>query len=197
MLRECDIVFGCTDNERPRGILTKLALYYLIPVFDLGVKIDAPSRVIEGIHGRLTILWPGEACLFCRGRISAEMISLESKSPDEQASLAEEGYAPHLATRDPAVVTFTTIVAAKAVTELLHRLTGFMGDQSPYEFRMLFHEDVVRGAGHHPPSTNCFCANTEMWGRGDRRDFLDLTWSTLHPEETPISNPEVAAAWSS
>jgi proteasome lid subunit RPN8/RPN11 len=176
-LRTCDLIFGCTDKERPRGILTRLALYYLIPVFDVGVKIDAPNNLIEGVHGRLTILTAGEACLFCRGRISAAMIALESKPSEEQASLAAEGYAPLLVTRDPAVVTFTTAVAAKAVTELLHRLTGFMGEEAPGEFRLFFHQDRIRGTAFQAPSVECFCSRRELWGRGDRRDFLDLAWA--------------------
>jgi hypothetical protein len=177
-LRGCDVLFGCTDKQRPRAILTKLALYYLIPVFDTGVRIDAPAKRIDGIHGRLTILEPGQACLFCRGRITAEAVGLESRAVGEREALAIEGYAPHLDTEDPAVVTFTTAVAARAVTEMLHRLTGFMGDTFPSEFRMLFHDDRTRGQAPQAPSDNCFCGQRELWGRGDRRDFLDLAWSS-------------------
>jgi len=176
-LRCCDIVFGCTDVEAPRGILVGLALYYLIPVFDLGVKIDATDGVIRSIDGRITILTAGEACLFCRGRITAERIRLESLSAEERVALAREGYAPDLETPDPAVIMFTTAVAAKAVTELVHRLTGFMGEESPSEFRLLFHTDEVRGSSR-AATTECLCGQRTRWGRGDRRSFLDLAWRT-------------------
>jgi hypothetical protein len=176
-LRACDVVFGCTDRQAPRGILVNLSLYYLIPVFDVGVKVDAPGGALRSIDGRVTILWPGAACLFCRGGISADVVALESLSPDEQRLRIDEGYAPALEGAEPAVVTFTTAVAAKAVTEFLHRMTGFMGPESPSEFRMLFHHDSVRGTSQQP-SSSCYCAQQDRWARGDRRRFLDLSWAS-------------------
>ncbi len=176
-LRACDVVFGCTDRQAPRGILVNLSLYYLIPVFDVGVKIDAPDGVIRSIDGRITILWPGAACLFCRGRISADVVALESLSPGEQRLRADEGYAPTLEGDEPAVISFTTAVAARAVTEFLHRITGFMGPESPSEFLMLFHHDSIRGTSQQPTSS-CYCAQQGRWARGDRRRFLDLSWGS-------------------
>ena len=40
-LRDCDVIFGFTDDEWGRSILSKLAIDYYIPVFDMGVKIDS------------------------------------------------------------------------------------------------------------------------------------------------------------
>ena len=175
-LRDCDVVFGCTDRQAPRAILTNLALHYLVPVFDVGVKIDSPEGLIRSVDGRLTVLLPGQACLFCRGRISAEVIALESLSPDEQRLRFEEGYAPALETDEPAVISFTTAVAARAVAELLHRLTGWMDPGLASEVRIRFHADAI-GSSSMSPSPTCYCAQRERWGRGDRRRFLDLAWA--------------------
>ena len=70
--RTCDAIFGCTDDEWGRSLLTRLAIYYAIPVFDMGVKIDSEDGIIRSINGRVTTLLPGTACLYCRGRITAE-----------------------------------------------------------------------------------------------------------------------------
>jgi molybdopterin/thiamine biosynthesis adenylyltransferase len=184
-LRECDVIFGCTDKQAPRGILVQLALRYHIPVFDMGVKIDAEEGVIRGVDGRVTTIMPGESCLFCRERISAEMIRLESLSPEEQQLLADEHYAPQLETENPAVITFTTAVAAQAVSEFLHRLTGFMGEERhSSEVLMLFHESTVR-TNRTPSTVGCICAHRELWGRGDGRDFLGLLWP-VPSEETDV-----------
>lgn len=186
-LRECDIIIGCTDRHAPRGILVQLALRYLIPVLDTAVKIDAPDEVIRGVFGRVTTIIPGEACLFCRGRISPEMIRLESLSPEEQRVLADEGYAPQLEGNNPAVIPFTTAVAAQAVSEFVHRLTGFMGEERrSSEVLMLFHESSVR-KNRTPPEADCLCSQRELWGRGDGRDFLGLTWPKLEEESEPGS----------
>ncbi len=175
-LRDCDAIFSCTDKQAPRGIVVQVALQYLIPVFDLGVKIDAPEQVIRGIDGRVTTLLPGEACLFCRERISSDAIRLESLSPEERQLLVDEHYAPQLETENPAVITFTTAVAALAVSEFLHRLTGFMGEgRQSSEVLMFFHESMVR-TNRTPSKPDCICTKTELWGVGDRRDFLGLTW---------------------
>ena len=68
-LRNCDVIFGCTDKQIPRAILMQLASLYNLPVIDLGVKIDSDDGTILSVYGRITTLLPGEACLFCRGRI--------------------------------------------------------------------------------------------------------------------------------
>jgi molybdopterin/thiamine biosynthesis adenylyltransferase len=185
-LRECDIVLSCTDKQTPRGILVQLALRYFIPVFDLGVKIDAPGGVIRGIDGRVTTIMPGEACLFCRERISANGIQTESLSPKERQALAREGYAPELETAEPAVIAFTTAVSAQAVSEFLNRLTGFMGaERKSSEILMSFMHTEVR-RNRTPPVQGCICSQRELWGCGDERNFLGLFWLRVNSDPTLV-----------
>lgn len=180
MLRTCDLVFGCTDDEWGRSILTRLAIYYLIPIVDMGVKISSKEGVVESIQGRVTTLIAGSACLFCRGRITSDRISaeiLQASAPDRADNLRKEGYLPELPGATPAVVTFTTAVASSAVTELLHRLTGFMGaERASTEVIHLFDQSRVR-TNNTPSNADCgICANREKWGRGDCQPFLGMTW---------------------
>jgi hypothetical protein len=169
-------VFGCTDDEWGRSILTRLAIYYFIPVFDMGVKISSNEGVIGSIQGRVTTLMAGSACLFCRGRVNSDRISseiLQASDPDRAESLRREGYLPELPGATPAVISFTTAIASSAVTELLHRLTGFMGaERGSTEVIHLFDQTRVR-TNSVQPNPNCgICANRERWGRGDRQPFL-------------------------
>lgn len=175
-LRSCDVVFGCTDTHAARGILVRLALWYLIPVIDMAVKIDSEEGIIRGIFGRVTTLLPGEACLFCRERVTSEMIRLESLSPDERRALVDENYAPELEEDAPAVIMFTSAVAAQAITELLHRLAGFMGSERRSSEVLLFYHDSEIKRNRTPPKPECLCSKRENWGKGDRRDFLGLVW---------------------
>lgn len=175
-LRDCDMVFGCTDKQAPRGVLCRLALRYLIPVIDVAAKIHSENGIIRDVIGRVTVLMPGEACLFCRRRINSEIIRLESMSPDEWQALADEDYAPELEDVAPAVIPFTTMAAAQAVSELLQRLTGFMGDErASSETLLFFHEPAIR-TNRKPPVTECLCSQRRHLGRGDQRSFLDLVW---------------------
>lgn len=127
--RECDVIFGCTDDQWGRSLLNMMAYYYLLPVFDMGVKIDSNEGVIRSIEGRVTTLMPSEACLFCRKRIQAETIRHEveqATNPDLTEERRKQGYAPELRDHDPAVIPFTSGIASSAISEFLHRLTGFM-----------------------------------------------------------------------
>lgn len=63
MLRECDVVFGCTDDDLGRFVLDRLALDYLIPVFDMGAKIDSTGGALDFVGCRVTRLQAGHACL--------------------------------------------------------------------------------------------------------------------------------------
>lgn len=175
-LRDCDLIFACTDKQAPRGILNRLALRYLIPVFDVAVKLHSENQIIRGIWGRVTTLIPGEACLLCRERIDPGVIRAESLPKEQRDRELAEGYITELATDEPAVVMFTSAVAAQAVSELLHRLTGFMsGDRQSTEVIMFFHESRIR-TNRVPPNPDCMCQRTEHWGRGDSQNFLGYAW---------------------
>jgi len=175
-LRRCDVIFGCTDKQQPRSILVQLALRYLIPVIDMGIVIESTGGVITDVVGRVTTLLAGEACLFCRKRITPRGIQLESLSKEERASQAKEGYAPELDAPAPAVVPFTSSIASFAVSEFLHRLTGYMGeDRHSSELLCFFDQNRLR-TNRLAPDANCLCAQRSIWGRGDSVPFLNITW---------------------
>jgi molybdopterin/thiamine biosynthesis adenylyltransferase len=177
--RDCDAIFGCTDDEWGRSLLNCLSLAYLIPILDLGVKINSEAGVIHSVQGRVTSLRPGKPCLFCRNRISQERIlaeQLAELNPAEGDSRRREGYIPELRQRDPAVITFTTAVAASAVGELLHYLTGFKGPEHDVsEILHRFDSTAINTPGARS-KPKCICSDTGAFGRGDQRRFLGMNW---------------------
>jgi molybdopterin/thiamine biosynthesis adenylyltransferase len=177
--RNCDVIFCCTDDEWGRSILTKFAIYYLIPVFDMGVKIDSQNGTIRSIQGRVTTLLPGSACLFCRDRITARRVraeSLRALDSEQAVKLEREGYIPELEEPAPAVVPFTTMIASSAVSEFLHRLTGFLGDERESSEVIHLIDDTRTRTNNKPSKPDCFCADETYFGRGDVNPSLDLTW---------------------
>lgn len=179
-LRDCDVVFCCTDDQWGRSILTRLAMYYYIPVIDMGVKVDSENGVIRSVQGRVTVLMPGAACLFCRGRITAEGVAAESKqaaNPDEAEALRQQRYIPELEDIAPAVIPFTTAIAASAVTEFAQRLTGFMGEERvSTEILHLIDAGQLK-TNSTPPRPDCnICGTSRTWGRGDVNPLMDITW---------------------
>lgn len=153
---DADVVFGCTDDNAGRLVLSRIASYLLTPVIDCGVLLSSgPSGQLQGIDGRVTVLAPGAACLVCRGRIDLQRAAAEMMTPEEHERLAGEGYAPALAGVEPAVVTYTTQVAAAAVTELLERLVHYGPEPAPTEILLRLHErevstnDALPRSGHY------------------------------------------------
>jgi molybdopterin/thiamine biosynthesis adenylyltransferase len=178
-LRECDVIFCCTDDEQGRAILCLLAVYYYLPVIDMGVKIDSSEGVIHSVQGRETVLLPGAACLFCRGRISAEGLraqAIQEADPQEADRLRQQGYAPELQENAPAVIAFTTTVAASAILEFIQRITGFMGSERKSTEVIHFFDQCRVRTNAVAPQADCFCGDKTRFGRGDVQPFLDRVW---------------------
>lgn len=140
----CDVVFGCTDDNSGRMVLARVAAYARVIVIDCGIQLSTDTdQNLSGIDGRVTTMRPGAACLICRDRIDLPRAAAEQLTHEEHQRLAGEGYAPSLPGVQPAVVAFTTLVAAQAVTELLELLTGFGPTQRPTEVLLRVHDREV------------------------------------------------------
>ena len=96
-----------------------------------------------GIDGRVTVLAPGSACLVCRDRIDLARAAVELRTRRGTASAGRRGYAPALGAVEPAVVAFTTAVAAAAINELLERLIGYGPKPRPGEILLRLHEREI------------------------------------------------------
>jgi molybdopterin/thiamine biosynthesis adenylyltransferase len=180
VLRACDVVFGCTDDDLGRAVLNRLAHFYFIPVIDLGLLIEPNvDGGYDTFDGRVTVVQPGYPCQSCRGLISNEQVYLDSlrRDPDLLEARRRAGYVPSDADPSPVVVTFTTEVATMAVNELFHRLNGFRGeDQTCSErvrqFQYLKNSDTLPGGR---AMAGCkLCDGRRYDGRGDMNPMLDL-----------------------
>jgi len=176
LLRDCDLIFGCTDDHAGRAVLSRLAYWYLIPVIDMGVLIASTEGQVSGIFARVTTATPGEPCLLCRGEFDPVRAREDQYSDAEREALQREGYAQGLAERDPAVVAYTTLVASHAVADMLARIFGF-GEQ-PVPGKQLLdiaHRRIRRLGGR--ARDGCYCASPKKWGRGDSTSPLGTTWA--------------------
>jgi hypothetical protein len=48
-LTHCDVVLGCADDNRGRAILSRLAYFYLVPVFDTAFLVDTDRGAVRGL----------------------------------------------------------------------------------------------------------------------------------------------------
>ena len=177
-LAGADLLFGCTDDNAGRLVLSRLCHWFLLPVIDMGVLLTSrPGGTLDGIHGRITVLTPGSACLLCRGRVDLSRAAAETREPEEHRRLEAEGYAPALGAVEPAVVAFTTMTAAMAVSELLERLVGYGGAPRPSEVLLRAHDrEISTNTALPTPGHYCDLAAGKL-GCGNTEPFLEQVWS--------------------
>lgn len=131
---ECDVVFGCMDGVEGRHLLNRLATFYSMPYFDVGVRLDADGLGgIDRIAGAVHYLQPGRSSLLSRGvydmkRVDAE--SMRRTDPDMYRRLVKEGYLRGVDEDRPAVVSINTFFAALCVNEFLARLHPYRNQRN-------------------------------------------------------------------
>lgn len=179
-LAGADLIFGCTDDNAGRLVLSRLSTYFLLPIIDVGVLLSSDADgILSGIDGRITTLSPGAACLVCRNRIDMARAAAEMQTPEERRRLADEGYAPALGQTEPAVVAFTTAVAAAAVNELLERLIGYGPPERPSETLLRLHEREISTNRMIPRAAHYCHLASGKWGAGGENPFLEQLWPVL------------------
>jgi hypothetical protein len=123
---ECDAVFGCMDGVEGRHLLNRLATFYTMPYFDVGVRLDADGKGgIERIAGAVHYLQPGLSSLLSRGvynmaRVEAE--EMHRTNPDMYRRHVKEGYLRGVEEDRPAVISVNMFFAALVVNDFLARL---------------------------------------------------------------------------
>lgn len=141
-LRECDVLFCCTDSLKSRMVLTRMASQYLLPLIDMGINIQlSSSGMVARIGGRVMVQLPGDPCLDCMGVLQSDVLARELMSDNERLANpyvqgAEDEHAP-------AVVSLNGVVASLAVTEFLQVISGRLGNRAARTFQMY---DGIKGA---------------------------------------------------
>jgi len=176
-LTDADVVFGCTDDNAGRLVLSRLSTYMMVPVIDCGVLISsANDGHLLGIDGRITLMYPGAACLVCRGRVDLRRAASEVLTPDERIRRVDEGYAAALAGNEPAVVAYTSLVAASAVAELLNMVIGYGPEPAPTEVLLRMHDREISTNIAKPQAKHYCDPASGKLGMGMTVPFLEQTW---------------------
>lgn len=130
---QCDIVFGCMDTIDGRYLLNAMSTYYIIPYFDIGVRLDAvrnganKGRIRE-VCGTINYLMPGRSSLVSRGLFSMKNVAdagLRRNDPKAFEQHLKDGYIRGITGHRPAVISVNMLAASLAVNEFLARLHPF------------------------------------------------------------------------
>ncbi len=169
-LKFCDVVFCCVDNDSARAMLNRFAHQYLIPVIDLGVRLDARNGQMTAAAGRVSVVMPGATCLRCSGHVNPERIRAEQTPPDQRDRLVREGYILGLNETVPSINSLNIVIAGLAVTAGLNmfvQLTG--GEQSFDQLYDATVGEVFRVSPMHERNCDICDEATGLKGLGDRQ----------------------------
>lgn len=178
-LASCDVLFGCMDTIDGRHLLNKLAAFYLIPYFDLGVKIEADGAGgVNQVCGSVHYLQPGGSSLLSRHVYSLDQVraaGMMRTDPQQYQRLLDEGYIRGIQEDRPAVVQLNTLIASLAVNELLARLHPYRLD--PNAEHAVTRISLSHGIFEHEADGEPCQVLSRHAGRGDVEPLLD--WPEL------------------
>lgn len=189
-LAECDVIFGCVDSVDGRDLLNKLSTYYLIPYFDLGIKLEADGHGgISKIVGTVNYIQPGKSSLISRGLYDAEDLKaagLYRLNPESFPELVKNSYIKNINVNRPAVISVNMMIASYAVNEFLNRVHPYKVDPASEYAQSTI--DLTEGCFIHQAEDR-FAEDVYLKskvGVGDRKIFLDTV------EFTRIQHEKVA-----
>ena len=178
----CDVVYGCMDSVDGRHLLNKLATFYVIPYFDLGVKLEADGTGgVDQVCGTVHYLQPGGSSLLSRHVYTMEQVraaGLYRTDPAAYRTLLGDGYIRGVQEDRPAVVQLNSLVASLAVNEFLARLHPYRLDPNgDYAVHRL---SISHGIYEHDGDGEPCPMLVRHVGRGDVSPLLD--WAELSLE---------------
>jgi len=172
----CDMVFGCMDSVEGRHLLNRLTTFYLLPYFDLGVKLESDGMGnVDYVGGVVHYIQPGGSSLLSRGVYSLDEVHAESLRRTDPVAYAEQRrsrYITGVSEDRPAVISVNTQVASMAVNEFLARIHPFRDDPNG-DFAV--HRLIIsRGELYREPDGPPCNLLMKYVGRGDMNPLLDL-----------------------
>lgn len=137
----CDVIFGCMDSVDGRNLLSRLTNFYLLPYFDMGVRLIAGAGgTVKTVVGSVHYVQPAKSSLLSRRVYTPERLAAESlrrAHPERYAELLRQKYIEGVQVDRPAVITINMIIASLAVTEFLNRIHPFKDDSPDHYARVM------------------------------------------------------------
>jgi hypothetical protein len=174
-IAECDVVFGCMDTAEGRHLLNRIATFYLLPYFDLGVHLRADGNGgIDEASGVVHYVKPGGSSLFSRGAYGMRQVEADNRRRTNSETYERDvdaGYIEGVTEGRPSVVSVNTTIASLAVNEFLARIHPFRScaNVDGAVLRMNFMEAMIMREEEGAP---CELLARHV-GRGDIDPLLD------------------------
>ncbi len=173
-LTSCDVLFSCVDRAgvEARHHLSLISSYYIVPLFDMGVKLDADGKGgINGVFGSVHYIQPGGSSLLSRGQYDLEKLRSAGVKRLNMEEFERNQYLVEVEESSPAVITINMQVAATAVNEFLARIHPYRNVENSQMdvVSILFNDCVTYGK---PLSESCSYF-AKLVGKGDIEPLLN------------------------
>jgi len=133
-LAKCDVLFGCVDTVDGRHLLNLIATHYLVPFFDVGIRLDADGNGgISHITGSVHYIQPDGSSLMSREVYTPEQLSAASMvrtDPAQYRQLRKEKYVIGVDEERPAVISVNMFYASLAINDFLARLHPYRDSEN-------------------------------------------------------------------
>jgi hypothetical protein len=172
-----DVLLGCVDSVEGRHVLNRIAAFYNLPYFDVGVKLLADGTgSVQEVCGAVHYLQPDGSSLLDRKVYTAEQFRAEAtkrSDPKAYEELKRQKYIQGVIESRPAVVTVNTQLAAMMLNEVLARLHPYRLD-SNREFAVVRISLAQMQTYCEPEDHTDARTFAKQVGRGDVRPLLDM-----------------------
>jgi hypothetical protein len=122
-LAQCDVLFGCVDSAEGRHMADLISTFYVLPLFDLGVRLQADGEGgIADIFGTVHYVQPGGSSLLSRGVYNMEQVRADGSRRVNKEEAAKDRYLLAVNESSPAVISVNMLVASSAVNDFLARI---------------------------------------------------------------------------
>jgi hypothetical protein len=173
---ECDVAFGCMDGVEGRHVLNMLAVFYLLPYFDVGVRLEADGDGgIDEVCGTVHYMQPDQSSLLARGVYTIDELQAEALrrvDPKEYGERLKANYLKGVRVDRPAVISVNMQLASMAVNEFLARLHPYRHDPNA-EFAV-HRVSLAQGVTYREADPTPCRVLSRHAGRGDIRPLLDM-----------------------
>jgi hypothetical protein len=181
---ECDVVFGCMDGVEGRHLLNRLAAFYVLPYFDVGVKLEADGYGgINEACGAVHYIRPDGSTLQDRNVYTADQLKaagLRRTDPKAYREQVKAGYIRGVKEDRPAVISINMQMASAAVNEFLARLHPYRYDDNAES--AVVRTSLIQGIEYREAEGFISESFFPQIGKGDVRPLLSMP-ELSEPEE--------------
>jgi hypothetical protein len=172
----CDVVFGCMDGIEGRHLINRLAAYYVLPYFDVGVRLQADGTGgINEACGAVHYLRPDGSTLLDRRVYTANQLQadgLRRTDPQAYHDQIRAGYIHGIQEDRPAVISINMQMASCAVNEFLARLHPYRLDANSES--AVVRSSFIQGIEYREAEGEPSGIFSKVIGRGDADPLLGM-----------------------